>query len=232
MTKNYELFKFFDFNEKDRISTQHVEQIKESIKKNGFIESNPILVNSDFYIIDGQHRFLALKELDKEIPYIIANNDESLIIDLNSTQKKWNFENYVNYYSMCKKNENYIRLLETAKKCGTTVSIIIYLSFKNHSIKNGKLNFSEKEAKEIESFYENYKYLMKILRIPDGARFCRAVRRLSNRENFKWDVMLHKAECYTSMAYKCTTSEDAIEMLVKIYNYNQKSEKNKIKGIN
>jgi hypothetical protein len=59
----------------------------------------PIVVSKDFYIIDGQGRFLACKQLGLPIHFIIANDvDESDIILLNVGRENWRIENYLNFY--------------------------------------------------------------------------------------------------------------------------------------
>jgi ParB-like chromosome segregation protein Spo0J len=47
-------FKFFDNNR--NIFTPQVAKLVESMRQNGFLRTNPITVNKDKYVIDGQHR--------------------------------------------------------------------------------------------------------------------------------------------------------------------------------
>ena len=48
------------------INQRQVERLMDSIKKHGFIESIPILVDPNGYVIDGQHRLEACKRLSIE----------------------------------------------------------------------------------------------------------------------------------------------------------------------
>jgi ParB-like chromosome segregation protein Spo0J len=68
-TKEYNKFKILKGNR--TIPRNRVEKIKQSIEEVGCI-INPIIVNENYEIIDGQGRFTALQESDKDIYYIIA----------------------------------------------------------------------------------------------------------------------------------------------------------------
>ncbi len=127
-TTDYEKFKLLDFNRK-KLDRNHINKIKESITKNGYIGS-PILVNEDFEIYDGQHRFMALKEMGLEIPYKIIDVEYNSIIDLNITQKKWTLEDYVNYYSEKDKNPNYVRLGRICKDLKCSVYLILTMGYR------------------------------------------------------------------------------------------------------
>ena len=66
-TKDYKTFSFLSNNR--NISNHHVNRIINSMKKKRLI--SPILVNENFQIIDGQHRFLAQKQLKFSIPFVV-----------------------------------------------------------------------------------------------------------------------------------------------------------------
>jgi ParB-like chromosome segregation protein Spo0J len=51
---------------------KHVRRLVDSIKKYG-MKCNPILVNEQMEVIDGQHRLLAAKETNSFVYYIIIN---------------------------------------------------------------------------------------------------------------------------------------------------------------
>ena len=83
-------------------------ELRKSIKQSGILV--PIEVNENFEIIDGQTRFVIAQALGIPVPYRIAVGlDISDVIDLNSTTKTWNLNDYIHKY-VVEGNENYIRL--------------------------------------------------------------------------------------------------------------------------
>ena len=92
-TTQYDNFTFFEGNRS--VDQNRIKQLMESIKINGLI--NPLVVSQNLEIIDGQHRYAALKILQMPIDYHIHNVDRgqliSLVRDINSVQKNWT--NYI-----------------------------------------------------------------------------------------------------------------------------------------
>lgn len=134
-TTNYELFSFFPENRP--ISKGNIEQKKKSIQKIGYIEACPILVNENFQIIDGQHRFLALKELKMPIVYVIeCINSHEAMIELNRNQQIWRLAEYVNHYAALGREE-FIILRDMQNKYSKLGSTAIFSCFgiksANHS---------------------------------------------------------------------------------------------------
>ncbi|MBC8147318.1 MAG: ParB N-terminal domain-containing protein, partial [Bacteroidetes bacterium] len=66
-TKNYEKFKFMVGNRP--INSAHTAKLIESIK--GKYLFNPIIINEKWEIIDGQHRFEAIKQLNLPLYFFI-----------------------------------------------------------------------------------------------------------------------------------------------------------------
>ena len=68
LSQDYDLFKFFDFNRE--ADQNHVNRLVESIKRWGFVSCVTVIKTDaidgvmSYYILDGQHRFLAAKILN------------------------------------------------------------------------------------------------------------------------------------------------------------------------
>lgn len=76
-TKEYDRFQFRDANRS--VNTSNVNKIVKSIEEIGV--QCPIIVNEQYEIIDGQHRFVALRKLGHVIPYVISqkwSGDDSI----------------------------------------------------------------------------------------------------------------------------------------------------------
>lgn len=120
-TRDYSKFKFLSTNRE--IKTGNVEKIKASVKEWGIIPGRPILIDGDGHIIDGQHRFLAYKELGHPIPYEVINGDViSKTMALNSNQKQWSLQDFVQSYA----NQNiecYREVIRLKDKYGFDFSI-------------------------------------------------------------------------------------------------------------
>lgn len=124
-THNYEMFKFFRLNR--RIYDSITKTIIESIKEIGYIESKPIIVTKDMYIIDGQHRYEACKKLKLPIFYEICNVDTAkAMILLNKCQKVWKLLDYIESWSAAG-IDCYKKLLEFEKKYKLGISNTILI---------------------------------------------------------------------------------------------------------
>lgn len=122
---DYEKFRMFNRVNKDvpnlnrEVKPNKVKKLMESIKHIGFIGS--ILVHKEtydktglLYILDGQHRYLALKNLGLEVPYEFVSGDiKTIVTEMNKNQTAWSLcdyikshamsgiECYINLYSLC-----------------------------------------------------------------------------------------------------------------------------------
>lgn len=98
-TTRYGKFKFLDANRE--VNESHVNAIKRSLNNNGnFTEAQPIIVNERFQIIDGQHRFTALKELDLPVFYtVLAGAGAEQAQHMNLLQRPWNTTDYLKVYT-------------------------------------------------------------------------------------------------------------------------------------
>lgn len=98
-TKDYGIFKLMTGNR--RIDTNHVAKLKKEMLESGnLMEVMPILVNENMYIIDGQHRFTAAKDIGFDIHYIMSDNANiSTARHMNVTQKTWDIMDFARSYA-------------------------------------------------------------------------------------------------------------------------------------
>ena len=120
-TKDYSRFSFLDNNR--IVKSSHVDMLKKSIKNIDLTKYNPIKVDANLRIIDGQHRFHACKELGLPIYYVVKNDvdPEQAMIDVNQTCKKWEMMDWLRYRA----NKNggcYKQLLDFVQQTCTTIS--------------------------------------------------------------------------------------------------------------
>jgi len=97
-TNNYNLFKLAQTNR--TVKQSHVNKICKSMESYGFLNSKPITVNSNFEIIDGQHRFLAAQKLGIDIIYEIDNVDlNEAMVTVNTTSNIWRLSEFIEHYA-------------------------------------------------------------------------------------------------------------------------------------
>ena len=157
-TKNYELFKCLKGNR--NIMLQKVNNLAESIAIKNLLYLNPIIVNSDMEIIDGQHRFMACKKLDIEVPFIMEDLNLRDVQILNNNKTNWADSDYINSYCQLG-NINYINLRNFLKK-HNIIMTEIRLFFRtegnknsaSYTIRSGNLIFNENTELMLLNFLE------------------------------------------------------------------------------
>lgn len=148
LTNNYEMFKFR--RENRELNYNKVSSLK-SILLNDGRQIMPIICNTEMEIIDGQHRFQALKELNWDIMYYIDPAVTSKdLISINNTQKNWGMADYVHYYASLG-NRTYYNLESIWKKYDDIPlkAILAAVSggryIKERYVKNGDIEFTDEE---------------------------------------------------------------------------------------
>ena len=231
-TLDYDKFCLLELNRD--LNRNHINKLKKSIEENGYLTGNPIIVNEKMEILDGQHRFIALKELGMEIPYGICNVDYAMMIRLNTTQRSWSANDYINYYSEKDHNPNYIRLrkLMDAFKLNATTILIMRDGFmsgtQSETIRNGAFKLNIDDELRIREFIKNFEQVIKPTKLKFSQRLCSGMTNIANRKGFKWNTLISKAKKYPTLAHNCRTSVEFEKMLQDLYNYNIKKNELKI----
>jgi len=156
-TKNYSKFVFSKENRE--IKTKTVLAIKDSMTKFGFIPGRPVLITKDWLIVDGQHRFLAAKDLGIEVEFEVLDGDHiDKMIHLNSTQSNWTLEDYVNSYAY-QNIDCYRKLLRFKEKyelnLSSSITILFGAGIKSAHIKKGDVLKMNPNAERIAEYILN-----------------------------------------------------------------------------
>lgn len=224
-TKNYEMFKFREDN-RDRIIHSHVLRLQESIKARNLLEYQPICVNGDMEVLDGQHRLLAAKGLGIEIYY--KQNKElhaGDIIIMNMAQP-WGQMDYLNYYV---KNDypEYKKLAEFLKSKRVTIKVALSITMGHTkdlhtNFKQGKYKFNSEWGESIDICWETIDFIKRMngySHYTTSARFWSALVTLIQHTHFdenKWRENLKKmVERFTAKA----TRNDYLRMLMDVHNW-------------
>ena len=166
---DYKKFKFIDKNREVKLT--RVRRLSKSIDRKNLLRVEPIVVDKDWYVVDGQTRLSSAME--KHLPIYFIKDDDIEIKDmiiLNHTNEKWDLEDYLNYYIKSDYDE-YKELKVFSKKWGisTPVSVgYLTMSFTQHynllsDFKNGYFKITQRERaeemareiREINRFFED-----------------------------------------------------------------------------
>jgi len=155
-SRNYSLFKTFDFNRP--IDKNHVKKLKKSMLKRGFISTLIVVLtdifdddgNRYYYLLDGQHRFTAAKELGIPIEFRVVEVDDELelaefIVDVNTSAKTWGTNQYVHIWSTLKVAE-YMKFKTIMEETDMQISplIIAYAGLgETEAFRKGRMKFND-----------------------------------------------------------------------------------------
>ncbi len=121
MTKDYTRFKTLPGNRE--VNHQHVKQLQRLMVDNGNLTAEfPIILGTDGYVIDGQHRLEALKGLGWEVGYIVEDSATvTTVRAINQGNRNWSWEDILYSYASMG-NENYKWLVAYFKNNDVRVS--------------------------------------------------------------------------------------------------------------
>ena len=216
-TKEYSKFKFLKENRAIKPST--VKKLEQSFRDFGVIPGRPILVDTFFNIIDGQHRFVALKNLELPITYeVITGNVIAKTMTLNSSQSQWKLIDYIKSYA----DQNvdcYRRLLkfEEKYKFGVSASIKIFCSneLKPYKIRKGGEFEVNEYAEQIAE------YILKLDKVPfyRTKDFILAIVSLHKKASAKQLETIHESILTIP---RCAKSTDYMTAFENLLNYKKR----------
>jgi hypothetical protein len=229
-TTDYQIFKKMDGNR--HLELYHLKKLSAAIQKDNQLNVHPIIVNKDFYVIDGQHRLEVAKSLGLEIFYIQSDTVTDLhVIDGNVNQKSFEVENYIDYFAIKERNPVYIELKGMLKSTGLKPKSLLTLILGVVSpnilgfLKTGKFQFPDKEdPKKIMDFYFDFIAYVKDKRLKPismftNHNFTRSLRWLYNTTGFEAAIFFKKLDLRWFDLKPQRTAEDWYSLLINIYNF-------------
>jgi len=244
-TTNLNWFKLHSVNREtiDVNSRNHIRKMSEDMKKNGFRFTEPIVItikdkDGKYWIIDGQHRWLAALKAGVGLYYVV---DEDVKINKKSIFEA--FLKYNNYKKMVRKgdyihgysemgNENFTILKEFGDKYPmfslTERMMLLQNSGGKHpsteSFKNGK--FDVANIKKAETWANNILQLKPYFEKGyNKSNFVRTILSImEKKKEFKFDEFLHKVTVRPSSIHLCGDKRSYATMIEDIYNYKRRNE--------
>lgn len=160
-TKKYDMFHLLKKNRP--IYEKHVDaMVKDPTFPSKFKEF-PILVTSDFYVVDGQHRWKAAEKLGIPVYYAIDPKAKKEDVNLrNSRNKPWVIKDHVMFHSHDK--TTYAFILKMMQDHAVPANFINSAAMKitgksnrsfNKDLRDGNINLEE-HMEEIKNFLDEY----------------------------------------------------------------------------
>lgn len=224
-TKDYSIFKRINGNR--NVDKNHVKNIRESMKEQDLMI--PIIINSEFEVIDGQHRLQARNDLGLPVYYVIVDGlgiRETQRVNINN--KNWTANDFLNTY--CELNYYHYKVYADFKKRfrfghQETVMLLSGVSGGGEQVKefsNGDFTVSNLEYAtdvaekiyQIEPFYLGFKRRSFIF------AFCRALK----NESFDFEEFINKLSYQSSKLVDCTNTVQYLKIIEEIYNFKRKIE--------
>lgn len=220
-TKDYSIFKDVDSNRE--VDPRHVARLARAISTKNLLHLNPIIVDADMRVIDGQHRMEAAKDLGVEIWYMVDEDiSKSDISHLNSNKKNWTLIDYVNFYTV-EKRRGFATLSKfIAEHPQIPVSSAI-----------GLLNpYGRRNTKEVMEGYLDVSNIVQAGEIAEFLRWLRnhyefayngsvisVIRQMYDNVNFDVEYLKEKILGQPRSLVKCVNARQYREMFLDIYNY-------------
>ena len=226
-TTDYFLFKPIDGNRNKNVL--HLKRLKQSMEQNYLF--TVIIVNENYEIIDGQHRFEIIEELGLPLHYIICDGyGLSEVHVLNQNSKNWQADDYLQGY--CDLNyPQYIAFKNFCKKHDlNTASGMLLLNNGNRSkraiavFNSGKfvisdINNAEKIAymlNHIKPMYKGY----------SRTSFIYAILKLSKNPYFEIIEFITKLKLQPAALFDCVNVDQYVALIEEIYNYRRREKVN------
>jgi len=229
ISEDYDMFSLIEANRVIRQS--HVAKLMQSMKNKNLL--NPIIVNENHQIIDGQHRYTAWKNLGMPIKYIIGEGyGFSEVTTLNENQRNWSLFDFFNHYVQLEYKE-YIKLKKYMDTYDLPLTIALIfngsVSWKgrhrdNESstpLKQGNMQLTKYDDALIVA--EKYSEIRDLFEFSSSRGFASAFKIVVLRKDVEYKRFKESLEKYGHRINRNAKVTDYLKDFQKIYNYNRKN---------
>lgn len=219
-------YSVFILDKKNRpINEEKVKSFMREFKKGRFyMKEFPAIVNENFVILDGQHRFDACRQM--QLPFLFRLTDKLTIdnvIDIQSNAG-WSTMDYVHAYIKQEK-QDYIVLYRFMNRYKLTATSAVYLLRNNFAVGLLKCGFYEGNFVVVNET-KAHKFAKMINEIQDlisiratQKNFVIAVAKSMSTPDFNDKRMIEQMTKYGSLMKQQVTTDDFIRNLELVYNY-------------
>lgn len=232
--KDYTLFVMMNGNRP--LNKKKIEKIKADINGGlNLLPYCPVIVferDNLLHIIDGQHRFTAAKELEKQIYYVVSNELNLFqVATMNSKQDKWTERDFLNCYIELG-IEDYIVLKNTASefKVGLTATaeLLMYGNYtkrKEMPIIFREGRFRAEHVEKAKEFLQLHLNLFGRYRFFSDRNLILALQNLQDKGLCDLDFLKEKIQQAPMMMDRQTSPKEYIYNLERVYNHKASTRK-------
>lgn len=232
-TKDYGQFKFLRGNRD--LNEPKIKRIIHSVQSGlSFFQYCPIMVNEDYHIIDGQHRFAVCQQLKLNVYYVVVPNFSlRQIAEMNNNASKWKDKDFLSCYSDLGLID-YSFLSDFAAKNHINLRIAFSLLMfgkvrysgtaeEKDAFRDGRfrVNFPEKakqimhEAKRYSAFTDSY----------NTRNFLQAIEILLESQNYDAEDMLEKLKTHGLKIEQKNSPKEYLSHMEDLFNYRNSKRK-------
>lgn len=213
------------------LDRKKVDRLKEKISEKNLSHSFPITVKitsaGKKLVIDGQHRFNALKELEKPVPFVVTTDHfhVSDLIEASKDTKSWSVRDVLESFSARRKlGYRFIKSVIEEYELKDAAIRVLTSNFTTDEYNNGDVTYSHEEMQSIRNFLDFAKEFNETLDNPDTKKRAvfAALWKLYNSESFSQSRMLLRTKTYPNKFHYYSSMGESFEMLRSIYNYRTK----------
>lgn len=242
-THDLTIFKSIDGNRVPNL--QHIRRLSASVEENG-MKCNPIIVNENYQVIDGQHRLEAARNVGTFVYYImIIGYTLSEVHTLNLNQKNWtkkdfmdgyadmNIESYVKLRKFVEKNDDFSfeSCVNLCSQLGSAISnASIAQKFRKDSDSTMNIRQVFEEGTWIgKDFYLGQEWANKIRMIKpyysgyNRSTFVGTMIGLFLNNSFDFNEFMHKVRIQPTALLDCASREQYKTLIEDIYNYKSRN---------
>ena len=208
------------------ITDAHVNAIVNNIVNDmDLLRYNPILVNKNMGVLDGQHRLLAAQKAGVHVWYNVAPDDINLVTIANlNNGNKWNPKNFVSLYAVSnKKAYALFKKFYDDYKFSASTALLLFGRQTMKSLREGTLHADDiLMAEELAGALMDVREYVKFAKFN---RFADAFMRIYTHPEYDHRRMLTKLIQRKDAIIRMATVEDHMRMLEEIYNHKLPSDK-------
>lgn len=224
-TKNYDLFTNIEGNR--NLNMIHLNRLKKSIQDNYLFTC--LIVNENYEIIDGQHRFEALKELELPINYVMIRGYNLKHVQiLNQNSRSWQMDDFIDAYVKLG-YKDYLIYQQFQQKYGLshTVTYALLLNTTTSLKSETKKHFGRGLFK-VKNYNKAVLYAERIMMLKDyfvnykDRNYIFAMIKLFDSDVFDFNEYMQKLKLQPKGIQPCKTIRQYIENAEDIYNYKRR----------
>lgn len=213
------------------IDSANFKNLLKAVSEKNLLDINPIVVNKNMEVIDGQHRLAVAKALRVPVYYYIAGRvNHSDIIVLNNVSKRWNMFNFANYWAK-RGYKSYAFIVEMHKKHSIPVSNLLgvindmavgtnkksYIKVKQ--FKDGQMELNDIQKMLLTRFCDKLETLQKYFPFAKQRNFVGAFFMISRSEKFDFRKLVKRLDAGAKIEKQPDVTDYKRE-LENAYNYN------------